>query len=112
MLPPTFKDMLDREWPDHPPFGASPQKALYGWMGLEDPVATKGLNDPWAHCGKWGQRVAWSIELKQPVLNVAGTRGIWYLTENATSTATLIVLVCTTTARSTARSSGEETWSA
>ena len=87
------KDMLDREWSAHPPFGASPQKAIYGWMGLEEPVAAGGLTDPWAHCGKWGQRVAWSIEFEQPVPNVAGARGVWYLEDEALTTAVEQALV-------------------
>ena len=81
----AFKDMLDQEWPTHPPFDAYPQKAIYGWMGLEESVEATGLKDPWAHCGKWGQRVAWSIEFAQPVTNVAGSMGVWYVEESATA---------------------------
>jgi len=77
--PPGYKDMLEQEWPDHPPYGSNPCSAIYGLMYLEEPVAAESLDDPWAHLSTWGMRGAWGIEFETPVLQVAGARGVWYL---------------------------------
>ena len=45
------------------------------------------MKDPWAKFGRWGQRVAWSIELVQPVPNIAGQQCVWYLQDKTLTTA-------------------------
>ena len=74
-----YKDLLEQEWPSHPPYGSHPFSAIYGLIYLETPEATENLHDPWADLGTWGMRGAWGIEFETPVLQVKGNRGVWGL---------------------------------